>query len=100
MDSSSNRSQYKCPTPKVARYLHRIEQIMGNRSRTPSPINSRVQKSMKPSSLDHYLKYELTFKILINFVDRKLKESKRVFFSNFRTAHKHQVEKIYRFVSI
>ena len=91
MDSSSNRSKYRSPTPKITRYLHRIEQIMGNRPRTPSPLSSKVRKSMNPSSLDHYLKYELTFKILIAFVNRKITEDKMHFFSNLRVHEKQHV---------
>ena len=97
----SNLNRYdKSPNPKVARYLHRIEQIVGNRGRTPSPLSSRMSRPIKPNSLDSLLKYELTFKILIRFFDNNHKDMMRYFFSNLRQAEHHKVEKIYRFVSI
>ena len=88
--STSNKS-YREHTPKVNRYLHRIEQLIGNRGRTPSPINSKTKKPMKTQTLDYYLKYEFTFKILHNFFDKKDKVEMRHFFNNLRVFEQHKV---------
>lgn len=57
MSNISNRNENKSPNPKLARYLQRIEQLVGHRNRTPSPLASRSPRPLKPNALDHYLKY-------------------------------------------
>lgn len=57
MSNISNRNENKSPNPKLARYLQRIEQLVGHRNRTPSPLASRSPRLLKPNALDHYLKY-------------------------------------------
>jgi hypothetical protein len=82
----SNRSHGgRSITPKITRYLHRIEQLIGNdRRKSPSPLTSHVKKSIKTQSLDSYLKYELTFKIIQAFFERHTFQYLRIFFNNLR----------------
>jgi hypothetical protein len=52
-----NREELKSPNPKLARYLLRIEQLMSSKSRSTSPLSSRISKVRRINSLDHYLKH-------------------------------------------
>ena len=85
--SSSTRRDH---TPKVNRYLQRIEQLIGNRGRTPSPINSRMKRPITTRNLDHFLKYEFTFKMLFNFMEKNNRVLMRHFFNNLRVHEHHK----------
>lgn len=72
----------------MARYLHRIEQLVGNRnasrSRSISPIASRIYKPIRANALDSYLKYELTLKIICAVFDKKNEYFKRLFVNELK----------------
>jgi hypothetical protein len=55
--SNISRQDHSPHNPKLARYLHRIEQLVGNRGRSTSPLSNRVTKHIKHNLLDQYLKY-------------------------------------------
>ena len=94
MSNITNRNENESPNPKLARYLQRIEQLVGHRNRTPSPLSTRSPRPLKPNALDHYLKYELTFKILCNVADKKNKGCVRYFFNLLRSRSEHEHTKV------
>lgn len=86
---------------KMHRYMQRIEKLISTPTRTVSPI--RPNKSpfkCRTNQLDQYLKYELSVKIITNFLSKHHEALMYQFFNAVRRSDYRQKERIYKFVAI
>jgi hypothetical protein len=86
---------------KTQRYMHRIDQIM----LTPTKANAQPKPSRSPlnarqNSLDKYIKYELSTKIIQEIIKKNHMKLANAFFAAIRNTEFRQREKIYKFIGV
>ena len=80
--------------------MQRIEKIISTPTRTLSPRPAKSPLKCKTNQLDQYLKYELSVKIITNFLHRHHETLTHHFFNALRRADTRKKERIYKFVAI
>ena len=85
----------------MQRYMQRIERLISTPNRATSPIRpSKSPLSCRTNTLDKYLKYELSAKMISGFIDHRQQTLKAHLFNALRQAHPAHVQRVYRFVAI